>query len=48
MDYKMFFRSQQLRFKILRMLDWVSDSLMLRFQYRIKMGFWPKNCSYIR
>ena len=41
MDYKKIFTSQQLRFSILRMLRWVPDSIMLRIQYRIKMGFWP-------
>lgn len=37
----MIIRSQQLRFKLLGMLNWLPDSLMLRLQYRIKMGFWP-------
>ena len=41
MDYKKIVRSQKLRFRILDMLSWVPDSLMLRLQYRIKMGFWP-------
>ena len=41
MNYKKIIKSQQLRFKILRMLQWVPDSIMLRFQYKIKMGFWP-------
>lgn len=41
MNYKKIFRSQQLRFRIMRMLQWVPDSVMLRVQYRIKMGFWP-------
>lgn len=41
MNYKKYIRSQQLRFKILHLLDWVPDSVMLRIQYRIKMGFWP-------
>lgn len=41
MNYKKIIRSQQLRFKVLGMLKWVPDSLMLRLQYRIKMGFWP-------
>ena len=38
MNYKKIIRSQQLRFKILRLLSWVPDSVMLRIQYRIKMG----------
>lgn len=41
MNYKRIIRSQNLRFRILRWLNWVPDSLMLRVQYRIKMGFWP-------
>ena len=41
MNYKKIIRSQQLRFKILHVLDWVPDSVMLRLQYRIKMGYWP-------
>lgn len=38
MDYKKIFRSQKLRFAILRLLAFVPDSVMLRIQYRIKMG----------
>lgn len=38
MDYKKIFRSQKLRFGILRILAFIPDSLMLRFQYRIKMN----------
>ena len=41
MNYKRIFRSQQLRFHILRILSWIPDCVMLRIQYRIKMGFWP-------
>lgn len=41
MDYKKIIKSQQLRFKVLRLLKWVPDNVMLRMQYRIKMGFWP-------
>lgn len=41
MNYKKIIRSQQLRFKILHLLDWVPDSVMLRIQYRMKMDFWP-------
>ena len=41
MNYKKYVRSQKLRFKILHLLNWVPDSIMLRLQYRIKMGFWP-------
>lgn len=38
MDYKKIFRSQKVRFLILKFLSFVPDSIMLRLQYRIKMG----------
>lgn len=41
MNYKTVFKDQQLRFKILRHLRWIPDFVMLRIQYRIKLGFWP-------
>lgn len=41
MNYKKIIKSQDMRFKILGLLKWVPDSVMLRLQYRIKMGFWP-------
>lgn len=41
MNYKKIIRSQQLRFAILRFLSWVPDSIMLKIQYRIKLGRWP-------
>lgn len=41
MDYKKVIKSQDVRFKILGLLNWVPDPVMLRLQYRIKMGFWP-------
>ena len=41
MNYKLIIPNQQLRFSILRKLDWIPDSIMLRMQYKIKMGFWP-------
>ena len=41
MNYKKIIRSQQLRFKILHLFRWMPDSVMLRIQYRIQMGFWP-------
>lgn len=41
MNYKKIIRSQNLRFKILRLLNIVPDSWMLRIQYRIKFDFWP-------
>ena len=41
MNYKKIIKSQQLRFKVLRLLCWVPDSLMLPLQYKIKLGRWP-------
>ena len=41
MDYKKIIKSRQSRTKILSKLSWVPDSIMLRIQYRLKMGFWP-------
>lgn len=41
MDYKRIIKSRATRFAILRALSFVPDSVMLRVQYRIKMGFWP-------
>lgn len=41
MNYKKIIRSQQLRFKILRLLSWVPDSVMLPLQYKIKLRRWP-------
>lgn len=41
MDYKKIIKSQSVRFAILRLLSWIPDSMMLKLQYRIKMGFWP-------
>lgn len=41
MNYKKIIRGQQLRFAILRFLSWVPDSIMLKIQYRIKLGRWP-------
>lgn len=40
-DYKRIIRNQTLRFRILRMMIWVPDYIMLRLQYRIKNGRWP-------
>ena len=39
MDYKKILRSQKVRFLILKFLSFVPDSIMLKLQYRIKMGF---------
>ena len=41
MNYKRIIKSRRLRLAILRALDWIPDALMVRVQYRIKMGFWP-------
>ncbi|WP_297900652.1 ATP-grasp fold amidoligase family protein [uncultured Parabacteroides sp.] len=40
MNYKRIFRNQQLRFMILRLLQFVPDRFMLSMQYYIKMGCW--------
>lgn len=36
--YKKIFKSQSLRIKILQFLDFLPDSIMLKLQYRIKLG----------
>lgn len=41
MNYKKLIKSQNVRFKILSLLDFIPDPMMLRLQYRIKMGIWP-------
>ena len=41
MNYKKIFSNQDVRFRILGALSWVPDSIMLKLQYRIKMGRWP-------
>ena len=41
MNYKKIFKNRKSRYKILKYLSWVPDGIMLRLQYRIKMGFWP-------
>ena len=38
MDYKKIFKSQELRLKLLRLLDFVPDKLMIRIQYRLATG----------
>ncbi|MEF2246817.1 ATP-grasp fold amidoligase family protein [Paenibacillus sp. IITD108] len=38
MDYKGIIKSQKIRFKILKFLSFIPDSLMLKLQYRIKLG----------
>lgn len=41
MNYKKIIYSRKLRFRILHAFDWVPDSIMLRIQYIVKMGFLP-------
>lgn len=38
MDYKKIIKSRNVRLKILRMLSFIPDKMMLKLQYRIKMG----------
>lgn len=38
MNYKAIVKSQETRFKILKLLRFIPDSLMVKFQYRIKLG----------
>lgn len=38
MNYKKIFKSQKIRFRILKMLSWIPDSVMLKIQYRIKLN----------
>ena len=38
MNYKKVIKNQNTRFAILRALSWVPDSVMLKLQYRIKLG----------
>lgn len=42
MNYKKIFKSQKLRFAILKSLSWIPDRLMLSIQYYIKLG---RNCN---
>ena len=37
-DYKKIIKSQKLRFKILNLLSWVPDKIMIKMQYKIKTG----------
>lgn len=41
MNYKKVFKSQSTRFAVLNALCWIPDSIMLRIQYRMKLGRWP-------
>ena len=42
MNYKKIIKNQNTRFAILKALSWVPDSVMLKLQYRIKLG---RNCN---
>ena len=39
--YKKILKSQSLRFRILDMLSWVPDNIMLKIQYKLKLNRWP-------
>lgn len=41
MDYKKIIKNPSARYSILRALNWIPDSIMLRLQYKIKQGNWP-------
>ena len=41
MDYKKIIKSRKSRLQLLKKFSWLPDGIMLRLQYRIKMGFWP-------
>ena len=41
MNYKKVFKNQSTRFAVLNALSWVPDSIMLRVQYKLKLGRWP-------
>ncbi len=41
MDYKKYIKNQDTRLKILKLLEWIPDSIMLRLQYKIQLGRWP-------
>ena len=38
MDYKKIIKSQEMRFKILKLLNFIPDKIMVKLQYRIKTG----------
>ncbi len=41
MNYKDIIKNRSTRYRLLSKLRWVPDNVMLRIQYRLKMGFWP-------
>ncbi len=41
MNYKKIIKNQKLRFRILKALNWIPDTIMLKVQYRLKLGRWP-------
>lgn len=42
MDYKKIIKNRSTRIAILKAVSFIPDSIMLRVQYRIKMGRWPE------
>ena len=41
MDYNRILKDRRYGLRFLRKLSWGSDSIMVRLQYKIKMGFGP-------
>lgn len=41
MNYKKIIKSQSLRHKILKLMNFIPDKTMIKLQYRIKFGRWP-------
>lgn len=41
MEYKKIIKSRRFRLKLLRIFQWVPDSIMLKIQYYLKFGFFP-------
>lgn len=48
MDYKKIIKDQKLRFRILKILNWIPDTIMLRVQYRLKLKRWPNFAHPVR
>lgn len=38
MNYKQYIKSRRIRFRILSMLSWLSDTWMVRLQYKLHTG----------
>lgn len=41
MNYKKIFKSRRLRHRILRFMSFIPDKMMMKWQYKIKFGFFP-------